>query len=176
MNNSYCEKSYLLYNGLVEPKNVNYTSSQYLLMKWKKGLRCIERGWAYHINRVVERPRIFIWRSRAPDSINKFGELICFDPGESPVSHLFGAGHVTYSSAFAFWDFLYPHLYVPAALSYGERWAYHVPSIAPNLCRFWRTELHPGELMRFQHAQRPEANPFTVRRTNTIRRLMARPA
>jgi hypothetical protein len=27
--------------------------------------------------------------------------LICFDPGESPVSHLFGAGHVTYSSAFA---------------------------------------------------------------------------
>lgn len=64
--------------------------------------------------------------------------------------------------------------YVPAALPYGERWAYHVPSIAPNLCRFWRTVLHPGELMRFRRAQRPEANPFTVLRTNTIRRWMAR--
>lgn len=48
------------------------------------------------------RPPIFIRRSGAPDSIDEFGELICFDPGESPVSHLFGAGHVTYSSAFAF--------------------------------------------------------------------------
>jgi hypothetical protein len=38
----------------------------------------------------------------APDSIDEFGELIRFDPGVSPVSHLFGAGHLTYSSAFAF--------------------------------------------------------------------------
>src|SRR5688572_21871302 len=68
--------------------------------KHKRGIG--ERGRAYHINRVVERPRIFIRRSRAHNSINEFGELIYFDPGETPISHLFGAGHVTYSLAFAF--------------------------------------------------------------------------
>ncbi|RDY14270.1 hypothetical protein CR513_00684, partial [Mucuna pruriens] len=98
------------------------------------------------ISKEKEPGYLFHSTFRPPDStdflITRRLELICFDQGKSPVSHQLGAGH-----------------------------ACHVPSIAPNLCRFWRTVLHPGELMRFRRAQRPEASPFTVRRTNTIRRL-----
>jgi hypothetical protein len=50
-----------------------------------------------------------------------------------------------------------------------ERKAYHVPSIALNLCRFWRTVLHPGELI-FIHAVPtcPEARGESVVKDHSI--------